>query len=124
MATFSIANTTGVVVQYITVADELVLTDNFEIEFLFSDGTLRLVNNFPNPYNNLTVIPIVVPQRSGIRLDIYNSAGAIIQTVLNDEFNIGYYEIPFNASGLASGVYLYRMVTDQEVLVKKMLLMK
>lgn len=124
MATFSITNTTGEVVQYSTVADGLVLTDDFEIEFLFSDGTLRLGNNFPNPYNNLTVIPIVVPQRSGIRLDIYNSARAIIQTVLNKEFNIGYYKIPFNASGLSSGVYLYRMVTDQEVLVKKMLLMK
>lgn len=124
LATFSITGNTEEVVQYNVFAAGLNLSEDIEIEFLFSDGELTLGNNYPNPYNHQTTIPIVIPQRSRVRLDIYNSMGSLVQTILDEEFNIGYYEIPFNASGLASGVYFYRMVTNQGVRVEKMLLAK
>lgn len=123
-AVFSITNSTEEVVRYNVYAAGLNLSEKFEIEFLFSEGELTLGNNYPNPFNNQTLIPIVVPQQSRVRLDIYNSMGTLVQTPLDEEFNVGYYEIPFNASGLASGLYFYRMVTNQGVRVEKMLLAK
>lgn len=123
-ATFKITNNTEETVQYNVFAAGLNLSDEIEIEFLFSEGELRLGNNYPNPYNHQTTIPIVIPQQSRVRLDIYNSMGSLVQTILDEEFTVGYYEIPFNASGLASGVYFYRMVTNQGVRVEKMLLAK
>lgn len=123
-ATFAITNNAEETVQYNVFAAGLNLSEEIEIEFLFSEGELRLGNNYPNPYNHQTTIPIVIPQQSRVRLDIYNSMGSLVQTILDEEFSIGYYEIPFNASGLASGVYFYRMVTNQGVRVEKMLLAK
>ncbi|MDX1640915.1 MAG: M12 family metallo-peptidase [Balneolaceae bacterium] len=123
-ATFAITNNTEETVEYSVFAAGLNLSEEIEIEFLFSEGELTLGNNYPNPYNNQTTIPIVIPQQSRVRLDIYNSMGSLVQTILDEEFNVGYYEIPFNASGLASGVYFYRMVTNQGVRVEKMLLTK
>lgn len=124
MATFTITSNSEGAIQYNVFAAGLSLSEDIEIEFLFSEGELTLDNNFPNPFNSQTMIPIVVPQPMRVRLDIFDSVGSIVQTILDEEFNVGYYEIPFNASGLASGVYFYRMVTDQGVRVEKMLLAK
>jgi hypothetical protein len=124
LAVFSITNGSEETIQYNTRADGLILNDDFEIEFLFSDGSLRLGNNCPNPYNNQTRIPIVIPQQGRVRLDVYNSVGSLVQTILDEPYNVGYYEIPFNATGLSSGVYFYRLVTDQGMRVEKMLLAK
>lgn len=124
VATFSITNSTEEVVQYSISAEGLTLSGEIEIEFLFSEGELTLGNNFPNPYNNQTQIPIVIPQQSRVRLDVFNSVGSLVQTIVDEEFTIGYYEIPFHAGGLSSGVYFYRMVTDQGMKVEKMLLAK
>lgn len=124
VATFSVTNSTEEVVEYSVSAEGLTLDSEIEIEFLFSDGELTLGNNFPNPYNNQTQIPIVVPQKSRVRLDVFNSVGSLIQTVVDEEFAVGYYEIPFNAAGLSSGVYFYRMITEQGMRVEKMLLTK
>jgi hypothetical protein len=123
-ANFSITNNTEEVVEYSVSAEGLTLSSGIEIEFLFSEGELTLGNNFPNPYNNQTQIPIVIPQQSRVRLDVFNSVGSLIQTIVDEEFAVGYYEIPFNAVGLSSGVYFYRMVADQEMKVEKMLLTK
>lgn len=123
-ATFAITNNAEENVQYNVFAAGLNLSEEIEIEFLFSEGELTLGNNYPNPYNHQTTIPIVIPQQSRVRLDVYNSMGALVQTILDEDFNVGYFEIPFNASGLASGVYFYRIVTNQGVRIEKMLLAK
>jgi hypothetical protein len=124
IANFSITNNAEEVIEYSVSAEGLTLSSEIEIEFLFSEGELTLGNNFPNPYNNQTQIPIVIPQQSRVRLDVFNSVGSLIQTIVDEEFAVGYYEIPFNAVGLSSGVYFYRMVTDQGMKVEKMLLAK
>ncbi len=123
-ATFSITNSSEEIIRYHVVAEGLIISNDLEIKFLFSEGELTLGNNYPNPYNNQTHIPIVIPQQTRVRLDVYNSLGSLVQTILDEEYNIGYYEIPFNASGLSSGVYFYRLVTDQGMRVEKMLLAK
>lgn len=124
VATFAITNSTEEFVQYIVSAEGLTISEDLEVEFLFSEGQLTLGNNFPNPYTNQTRIPIVIPQQTRIRLDVFNSVGSLVQTLLNEQYNVGYYEIPFNSAGLSSGVYFYRLVTDQGMKVEKMLLAK
>lgn len=123
-ARFQISNSNEEIVEYSIKASGLELVRPVEIEFVFSEGQLTLGNNYPNPYNNQTLIPFVVPESGPVRLDIYNTSGVLIRTLVNENFPTGYYEVPFNGAGLASGVYFYRLITNQGVLIEKMLLAK
>ncbi len=123
-AFFSVTNDVEETIHYSVYAAGLMLQEQFRIEFLFSEGELILGNNFPNPFRQETYIPVVLPERSRIRIDIYNSTGARVQTVADEELNTGYYEIPFNAGSLSSGVYFYRLITNREILTEKMLLVR
>ncbi len=93
-----------------------------------------LNQNYPNPFNPTTVLSFDLPEASIVTLKIYNVLGQEVASVLNQqEFSEGLQEVEFDASTLASGVYLYRIaaeqITDEGVgqtftQVKKMLLMK
>jgi len=109
---------------YRAVAENLPIGNRIDIEFLYSEAETILGNNYPNPFNNQTVIPVVVPQSSRVRIDIFNSSGARIDTIIDEELSVGYYEIPFNANRLSSGVYFYRLATNSEVKFEKMVLLK
>lgn len=111
-------------ITYWAVAEDLTIGNSIEIEFLYSEAETILGDNYPNPFNNQTVIPVVVPQSSRVRIDIFNSSGARIDTIIDEELAVGYYEIPFNANRLSSGVYFYRLATSSEVKFEKMVLMK
>lgn len=124
IARFTVTNTTEETVTYSAVADNLVLNSKVEVEYLFSNPETTLGNNYPNPFNNQTVIPIVIPEDSRVRIDIFNVSGARVRTIFDEQVNVGYYEIPFDATGLASGMYFYRLTTNQEMLVEKLLLLK
>ncbi len=83
-----------------------------------------LSNNYPNPFNPTTVIKYELAKRSNVSLKIYNIKGEEIQTLVNSEQNPGSYQIKFNAEGLSSGVYIYRIEADNFVQSKKMTLLK
>ena len=85
----------------------------------------HLYQNFPNPFNPSTTIEYKLKSRSRVRLDIYNSNGELVRTMINKEQEGGYYSITVNAEdlaapgtnagGVASGVYIYRInVIDSE----------
>ena len=121
---FAITNTRAEVITY-----RIFIAESFEIlsitaEFLQDEGVLSLGNNYPNPFNRNTTFPVTVPERMQIRIVITNLLGASIKTLVNEEFNTGYYEIPVDMSGLASGVYFYRLVTTDKIQTKNMLLVK
>ena len=67
----------------------------------------QLYQNYPNPFNPTTVISFALPFSSNIKIEVYNILGERIKELLNEQKNAGYYEINFNTTGLASGVYLY-----------------
>ena len=83
-----------------------------------------LYQNYPNPFNPSTTIKFAVPVKTRLRLTIYNSIGEKVKELFNGELDAGYHEMNFNASGLASGIYFYRLESDKFVQTKKLILLK
>jgi len=93
-------------------------------EFLIKPENITLEQNYPNPFNPSTTIKFAVPKESSVNLSIYNVLGEIVSTLVNEQKKAGYYEYKFDASNLASGVYLYRIKAGDFVETKKMVLLR
>ncbi|MBK7107169.1 MAG: T9SS type A sorting domain-containing protein [Ignavibacteriae bacterium] len=83
-----------------------------------------LNQNYPNPFNPETKISYSLPKNSRVAVKVYNILGSEIATLVNEKQNSGNYEITFNATNLASGVYFYSLNTDNFSLTKKMILLR
>jgi len=86
--------------------------------------TYELSNNFPNPFNPSTTIRYQIPQDGIVTLKIYDILGSEVATLVNEEKVAGKYEVNFNASSLASGVYIYKIQAGSFINSKKMILLK
>lgn len=80
--------------------------------------------NYPNPFNPETSISFALPQQSHVKVTIFNILGQEIETLVNETREAGQHTIDFNADGLNSGVYLYKIEAGSFVQVKKMILNK
>jgi plastocyanin len=69
----------------------------------------RLGQNFPNPFNPATVIGYQLPARSAVKLSVYSLLGSEVAVLVNGVEGAGSHEVRFDAAGLPSGVYLYRL---------------
>lgn len=105
-------------------AGGLELESKVEVIFLFADGEIKLGYNFPNPFGSTTRIPVTIPERMNVTIDVYNSFGQRVAELESKEFVAGYYEIPFMPRGLSSGAYIIRMVADGKVFTQKMMFIK
>lgn len=85
---------------------------------------VTLNQNFPNPFNPATTIRFGLPVEDQVRIEVYDVLGRRVHTVTNERFQAGFHEVRFDAGSLASGVYIYRLVTSDSVLTKKMTLIK
>jgi len=83
-----------------------------------------LYQNYPNPFNPVTKIKFDLPKNGFVRIQVFDIAGRLINTLINDFKFAGTYKIDFNASNLTSGVYFYKMETVDYSDVKKMLFIK
>lgn len=83
-----------------------------------------LMQNYPNPFNPSTSIKFGLPMNSLVNLKVYNSAGQVVKTLVSSELTAGVYDIDFNASDLASGIYFYELRAGNFRETKKMLLIK
>jgi hypothetical protein len=83
-----------------------------------------LYQNYPNPFNPITTIRYELPEDGLVTLEIYDILGQKVRTILNEFKKADRYEITFNAVGLASGVYIYRMKVNDFIQSKKMLLIR
>ncbi|MBI5472559.1 MAG: T9SS type A sorting domain-containing protein [Ignavibacteriae bacterium] len=86
--------------------------------------TFHLFQNYPNPFNPTSIVRYDVPRSGFVNITLYDMLGRAIKTLVNEEKTAGTFEISVDASGLSSGVYLYRMQAGTFVQVRKMLLMK
>ncbi|MGD8306828.1 MAG: T9SS type A sorting domain-containing protein [Ignavibacteria bacterium] len=86
--------------------------------------TYELAQNFPNPFNPTTSIRFSIPESGLVTLKVYNIMGEEVATLLNEVKNVGNYDVQFDASRLASGVYLYSITSGNFVSTKKMILLK
>ena len=83
-----------------------------------------LKQNYPNPFNPSTVIAFDLDEPGQVELKIFNSIGREVATLVNNRMTAGRHEVTFNASGLASGVYYYRIAFNKKIAQRKMLLVK
>jgi hypothetical protein len=114
------------------------ITLRFENQFTSSEpnGNIvpenyKLEQNFPNPFNPSTSIKYSVPVNADVVIKIYDITGREVSTLVNAAKQAGTYEVNFDASHLASGVYLYRIdvqdisgKTNVFTSTKKMILIK
>jgi hypothetical protein len=83
-----------------------------------------LEQNYPNPFNPTTEIHFALPVASRVKIEIFNIVGQRIEVLVDGSMEAGYHSVPWDASSTASGVYLYRISTDEFVASKKMVLIK
>ncbi len=83
-----------------------------------------LDQNFPNPFNPTTMIKYSIPADQNVKLNVYNLLGQKVTTLVEGFQKAGQHEINFNASGFASGVYIYKLEAGTQSSIKKMILMK
>jgi hypothetical protein len=83
-----------------------------------------LYQNYPNPFNPVTIIKYDLPKAGEVELVVYDILGRKVKTLVNQTQQAGRYDIQFNASSLASGVYIYQLRTKDFVNSKKMILLK
>lgn len=95
------------------VKDEINANYNFTLE-----------QNYPNPFNPTTTIKFSVPETGMVSLKVYDVLGNEVATLVNGTMTAGQHSVNFNAAGLASGMYIYKMQAGNFQSVKKMMLMK
>lgn len=109
------------------------IVDNLEIQSRLVDinehGTplpvrYELGQNYPNPFNPATNISFSLPFAGKVSLTVYNAAGEQVAVLTNKYYSAGTYSVPFNASGLSSGIYYYRIISGDFVQTRKMVVLK
>jgi serine protease AprX len=83
-----------------------------------------LYANYPNPFNPVTKIKFDIAKQTNAKLVVYDITGRIVETIVNEQLSAGRYELSFDASMLSSGVYFYKLETNDFVDTRKMLLVK
>ena len=84
----------------------------------------RLFQNYPNPFNPSTKIYYHIAQTGFVKLAVYDILGNEVETLVNEEKHTGSYEVNFDATGLSSGIYFYKIQVGDFVQTKKMILLK
>jgi len=88
----------------------------------------ELLQNFPNPFNPETTITYSIPYQSSVSLNIFNTIGQKVKTLVNEVKPAGRHTVPFNAEGLSSGVYFCKITADNNGRIfsdiKKLMLLK
>jgi hypothetical protein len=93
-----------------------------------NDGSLpteySLGQNYPNPFNPSTVIRFSLPHKAKVLLEVFNLLGQRVEVLIDKELDASSYKVNFNAVHFASGIYFYRLITDDFIQAKKMVLIK
>lgn len=97
----------------VTKLNDAIIPNNFLLE-----------QNYPNPFNPITKIQFKLPKESYINLSVFNMLGQLVTTIYSGKLDAGTHFVEFDGSELPSGIYFYRLESDNFVQTKKMTLMK
>ncbi|MFZ1321899.1 MAG: T9SS type A sorting domain-containing protein [Ignavibacteria bacterium] len=103
---------------------------NFEYHYLNNNVLIglpekfELSQNYPNPFNPSTKIDFQLPKDGNVNIKVFDNSGREATQLVNEFKSAGYFTIDFNASSLSSGVYFYKLTSDNIIITKKMLLLK
>lgn len=106
---------------------------DFDGTFSFSDVVeadvstildFTLYQNYPNPFNPNTTIKYQIPTSSRVVLKVYNILGKEVASLVNEVKESGIHSVNFDASTLSSGVYIYKISSNESVQTKRMILIK
>lgn len=103
--------------KFIGILTDIVTETVLPVEF-------KLEQNYPNPFNPETIIKYSINKESQVKLDIYNILGQKVMNVIDEVKKAGTYEVKINMRNYSSGVYFYRIITDNNIESKKMLFLK
>jgi hypothetical protein len=84
----------------------------------------RLLQNYPNPFNPSTVIKFELLKSSLVTLSVSDVLGRVVSVLVNERKNTGSYEVKFDGSNLASGVYFCRLRAGEFVQTKRLLILR
>jgi hypothetical protein len=87
-------------------------------------ASFKLEQNYPNPFNPKTEIRFQITENGFVSLRVYDVLGREVATLVNERKGSGTYTVTWNASGQASGLYYYRLISDELVETKKMVVLK
>jgi hypothetical protein len=87
-------------------------------------NSFALSQNYPNPFNPSTMLNYTLPQKSNVTLKVYDVLGKEVANLVNATQEAGNHSVNFNASKLASGLYIYTLKAGNNVMSKKMMLLK
>ena len=99
------------------VVTDVQVAENIPVDF-------GLMQNYPNPFNPSTTIRFSVGTYGHTSLRVYDVLGREVATLVNENLNAGSYEATFDAVGLASGVFFYRLESAGKASVKRLLLLR
>lgn len=95
-----------------------------EVDVIGVSGTYTLVQNYPNPFNPATKINYYLPEKGLVNLSVFNMLGEKVAEVISAIQEAGEYSVNFDGTGLNSGVYVYSLQVNGNILNKKMTLLK
>ncbi len=95
------------------IASDAVLPDGFELQ-----------QNYPNPFNPVTTIGFSVPEGGSARLSVFDVLGREVSVLVDGHINAGQHQVTFDAAGLPTGTYIYRLETPGFAMTKQLVLMK
>jgi len=85
---------------------------------------IQLRAAYPNPFNPSTTIPFALPEAGPVQLEVFDTLGRVVRVLVDDVRPVGEHTVSFDASGLASGVYLYRLTSPAGSQVRTMVVLK
>jgi hypothetical protein len=100
------------------------LVTDVENEFNIVPDEYVLYQNYPNPFNPTTEIKFNLIKSDYVQLTVFNAVGEEVTKLINNELNAGLHTVKFDASGLSSGIYFYKISTNEFISVNKMMLLK
>jgi hypothetical protein len=114
---------------FAVVAADQEVTSGVNTDDLTKPDGYSLLMNYPNPFNAVTKIYYTLPEPAEVTLNIYTIKGALVKTMVSEKQPAGYYGLNWNGTdnsgnNVSSGIYIYRLRANDQVMSRKMVLMK